>query len=179
MANDSVVEMNIFGRVSDPEATWNVALSASAASASAPWSNGFDSAAFGDMLAEAEKEGRAITIEIHDDWDVFEELRNGCQAAGLSYVAYTAEGGEPGWSGGIAWRPEMADEFEFQMNGDQPKLMLSVDDVQQAVLKGLWAVRDLVTAAVSNTRIGSIEIAPGFTEVYVEHTGYAIAAPAP
>jgi hypothetical protein len=179
MASDSVVEMNIFGRVSDPEATWDVALSASAASASAPWSNGFDFAVFGDMLIEAEKEGRAITVEIHGDWDVFEELRSRCQAAGLGYVAYTAEGGEPNWSGGISWHPEMDEEFEFLMNGEQPKLTVSVAELQEAARQGIEAVRQLADAVISNTRIGRIEIDPDFAHAYEEHTGYAIAAPAP
>lgn len=179
MANTSVVEMNIFGRVSDAEATWEVALSASAGSATPPWSNGFEAAAFGGMLVEAENEGRAVTVQIHDDWDVFEDLRNNCQAAGLSYVAYIAEGGEPGWSNGLSWHPGMDTEFEFLMSGEEPKLTLSVDDVQKAERMGSWAIRDLVVTEKSKVRIDSIEIEPGFAEAYKEHTGYAITAPSP
>jgi hypothetical protein len=178
MAQDSVVEMNIFGRVSDAEALWNVAMSASAASASAPWSNGFETADFGKMLVEAESAGRSILIEIHNDWDVFVDLRNACQAADLSYVAYTAEGGEPGWSGGLSWHPGMDDEFEFLMNGDRPKLTLAVEDVAEASRLGPDAVKDLLEAVISNTRIGSIEIDPDFVHAYEEHSGYSIATPA-
>lgn len=178
MAKDSFVEINIFGRVSDAEAVWNLAMPAASASASAPWSNGFDIADFGNQLVDAERAGRALTIEIHDNWDVFEDLRGACQKAELSYVAFISEAGEARSSCGVSWHPGMDEEFEFLMSGDRPKLTLAVEDIAEAEKAGLDAVSDLLETTIAATRIGRIEIDPGFIESYEQHCGYGVMAAA-
>nr|WP_250808429.1 hypothetical protein [Neorhizobium tomejilense] len=167
MAKTSVVQIQIFGVVkADENVFFDLALAAAAASSSAPWSSGYSADDFVDELKKAEEEQRAIRFEIHDNWDVFEELRQNCQAAGLAYVAYTAVGGEPGWSGGISFRPGMKEEFEFAVRGENAEPVVPAGALRAAQNEGPDAVAAILDALAANTRIGAITIDPEFLQSY-------------
>ncbi|MBY3157332.1 hypothetical protein HFO56_33955 [Rhizobium laguerreae] len=164
MAKNSVVEIHLFGRVdTDLDTFESLSNSGSLASFGVPWTNGYEYEQFIVELEKAQVEKRAITFQIHDNWDVFEGLRANCQAAGLSYVAYTAEAGETGWSGGISWRPGMNTEFEFSVRGENAEPMIPANILRAAQNKGPEAVAAMLEALSANTEIGVIEIAEDFS----------------
>lgn len=169
MAENSVVEINMFGRISDAEAVWEVAQAASAASSTAPWDNGFGTAEFLVVLQQAEAEGRAVSIQIHDNWELFEELRNTCQEARMSYVAYTGDPGAEGWSAGLTWRPGMQKECSFLMNGDEP--VVSIKNLQKVAGHGIAEVNALVDNVSVYASAGVVELDDGFAAAWQEYAG--------
>jgi hypothetical protein len=159
MAKNSVVEIHLFGRVdTDLETFESLADSGSVASFSVPWASGYENDQFIVELVKAQEEKRAVKFQIHDNWDVFEELRANCRAAGVSYVAHTADPGESGWSGGISWRPGMNNEFEFLVRGENAEPMVPVNILRAAQNKGPEAVASILEALSANTEIGVVEV---------------------
>ncbi|MBY3432808.1 hypothetical protein HFN89_01285 [Rhizobium laguerreae] len=166
MAKNSVVEIHLFGRVdTDLDTFENLSNSGSLASFGVPWTNGYGNEQFIVELEKAQVEKRAVTFQIHDNWDLFEEIRANCQAAGLSYVAYTADAGETGWSGGISWRPGMNTEFEFSVRGENAEPMVPANILRAAQNRGQEAVAAMLDALSANTDIGVVEIADDFSRV--------------
>ncbi|MCS4088468.1 hypothetical protein [Rhizobium sp. BK176] len=179
MAKNSVVEIHLFGRVdTDLETFENLANAGSLASFGTPYSTGYGNEQFIVELEKAQEEKRAVTYQIHDNWETFEELRANCQSAGISYVAHTANAGEEGWSGGISWRPGMNNEFEFLVRGEKAEPMVPVNILRAAHNKGEEAVAAILDALTANTRIGVIEIAEEFSNAMAAATSIARIAPA-
>jgi hypothetical protein len=164
MAKNSVVEIHLFGRLNtDLETFENLANAGSLASFGTPYTTGYGNEQFIVELEKAQEGNRAVTFQIHDNWEVFEELRESCQAAGISYVAHTANAGEEGWSGGISWRPGMYNEFQFLVRGEKAEPMVPVNILRAAHDKGPEAVAAIIDALTANTKIGVVEIAEEFS----------------
>ena len=166
------VEIKIFGKVSDPEAIWDLTNSA-AAEGKIDWLFDFDQAKFVAMLEEAAREGRAITLNNRGTTDLFEGVRENCQTAGLAYVITFGDRGAEGFTNGIAWNPGMEDEFEFLLHGQTP--VLKLEDVKKAAKQGIEAVSLLVERLDKHVQLGKIEIEPGFDDAFEEYSGHSIA----
>lgn len=172
----SDVEIKIFGKVSDPEAVFELA-SAAAEEGKLEWHGDIDTADFVDMLAKAADEGRPIVLMRGHTTNFFDGVTSACQEVGLSYVvSYGLSGGE-GFSKGFSWKPGMLREREFLLDGCDP--VLSVDCVRRAAEKGDDAVMNLVNETVGLVEVGKIELEPGFLEAYREYAGYDATATAP
>lgn len=157
------VEIKIFGKVSDPEAIWELAGTA-AAEGKINWLSSFGRAEFPGLLEQAAREGRALILTKRDTSDFFEDVTASCQEAGLSYVVAFGETGSEDFTNGFAWHPGMNEEFQFILDGKYPALKLV--DVQKAAIQGIDAVNSLLARVADHTRVGKIEIAPGFAEAY-------------
>lgn len=162
----SDVEIKIFGTVADPESIWDVAICA-ANEGRINWMETFEKEAFLDMLVSAANEGRALTLTRGRTTDFFDDLTGACQDAGLSYVVSFGQSGAEGFTEGFSWRPGMGQELHFMLDGKKPVLpVLRVTDVQKAAQRGIEAVNSLIDATFNKTRVGKIEIEPGFVEAY-------------
>lgn len=162
------VEIRIFGTVSNPEAIWELA-EAAAAEGKADWFTQIDREGFVSMLEEAGKDGRPVSLMKHDSTDCFDEVRACCQAADLSYDMRIGERGREGFSKGYSWSPGAKAEFTYDLDGKNPVLRLAA--VEKAAKTGIEAVNELVESVTAHTRIGKIEIAPGFLDAYRAYAG--------
>lgn len=157
------IEIKIFGTVANPEAIWDLADSA-AAEGRINWRETIDRDAFLDLLVQAATEGRALTLTRPETTDFFEGVTAACKSAGLSYVVSYGDSGAEGFAEGFSWQPGMDQEFHFLLDGKDPTL--KVKDVRKAAQSGIEAVNALIDDVVRHTRVGKIEIEPGFTEAY-------------
>lgn len=157
------VEIKIFGKVSNPEAIWNLAQAASNES-SLFADDGFDVDDFANMLEKAAAAGDAIEFYKNGYDDVFESVTSACQEAGLSYVWSIGEHSGDGPTNGVAWRPGLNDEIPFLVHDG--KYGLSLDVIAKAARKGIDEVNSLVKTVASLTAVGKIEIEPGFMALY-------------
>lgn len=164
----SDVEIKIFGKVSNPETIFELAVAA-AGEGKIGWLTAFRADEFPGLLEQAAREGRALELTRRNTTDYFEGVRSSCQAAGLSYVLSCGETGAEGFTNGFAWHPGMTREFEFLLAGKNA--VLQVADVQKAVSQGIGAVNALVERIANNTRVGKVEIEPGFLEAYQAYAG--------
>jgi hypothetical protein len=155
------VEFNIFGKAANPEAVWELANIA-AASATINFSESFENIEFVQMLEKAAAEGTAVTITGGDTKDLLYDVQHACAEAGLSYVMHYAETGSEDFTDGMSWRPGMSEDFEFSLDAGDATVKLSV--LQKAASKGIDAVNALIDRATSHTRIGKVELEPGFSE---------------
>jgi hypothetical protein len=155
------VEIHIFGKVSNPEAVWELANSVEA-TATINFSEGLENTDFVEMLTKAAAEGKAVTLTRGDTKDLFDEVTSACAEAGLSYVLYYSESGNENFTDGMSWHPGMRSDFEFSLDNGEATLKLS--QVEKAAAKGIEAVNALIAGATVHTRIGKVEIEPGFTE---------------
>jgi hypothetical protein len=155
------VEINIFGNVSNPEAVWELA-NAAAATATINFHNSFENMDFIEMLSNAAAEGTAVTLTRGDTKDLFDEVTSACAEAGLSYVMHYGECGNEQFTDGMSWHPGMKRDFEFSLEAGHATVRVS--EVQKAAAQGIEAVNALVHRATAHTRIGKVEIEPGFTE---------------
>ena len=167
------VEISIFGKVSDPEAIFELAQSASS-EGRINYLEQFGAEAFLPMLEAAESENRAVVLTRGRTTDFFEDVRNTCKEAGLSYVVRYGESGAEGFHAGFSWHPGMKGEAAFLMNGDKP--VLTVDSLRSAANLGIEAVTDLVEETARRNEAGPITIEPGFAEAYREYSGYGAEA---
>lgn len=167
MSENNYVEISIFGRVSDPSVIAELAYAAGRAYDSGTRSlRGSDyDEKFGDVLATADNEGRAVEIAISNDWQAFEDLAGQCMEAGLSFVAY-GEGGDD-WIGGYYYHPGMDNMVEFARQGKKP--LIAPEELEKATAQGIDAVNALLADLKANTTIGRIELDPGFIEAYVAY----------
>jgi hypothetical protein len=166
MASDA--EIKIFGKVSNPEAVWDLAVSA-ATEGKIDWLHAFKIGEFSGLLQRAAHEERALTLTVRCAAGVFEDTRSACQAAGLSYVVSCGIPGAEGFTDGFAWRPGMKEEVEFLLDGKDP--VLKIADVQKAARRGIESVNALVDRVASHTCVGKIELEPGFKEAYQAFAG--------
>ncbi|MNU45048.1 hypothetical protein D3C71_338810 [compost metagenome] len=155
------VEINIFGKVSNPEAVWELA-NAAAASATVNFSESFENTEFVQMLEKAAAEGTSVTITGGDTKDLLDEVTTACAEAGLSYVMHYADTGSEKFTDGMAWRPGMRRDFEFSLADGDASVKLS--ELQKAAAQGIDAVNALIDRATAHTRIGKVEMEPGFSE---------------
>lgn len=155
------VEINIFGKVSNPEAVWDLA-NAAAATATINFSDGFENTDFVEMLEKAAAEGTAVTLTRGDTKDLLDEVTSACAEAGLSYVMHYGECGNEKFTDGMSWHPGLKRDFEFSLGDGHATVRVS--DVQKAAAKGIEAVNALIDRATAHTRIGKVEMEPGFTE---------------
>lgn len=162
------VEIMIFGKVSNPEAIWDLA-NAAAAEARINFLEDFEARKFQGMLEKAQTEGGALELTRRDTTNLLESVRGACQRAGLSYVVRYGDSGAEGFSNGLSWKPGMASESEFLINGKDPVVRLS--DVSRAAATGGDAVVKLVDDILKRISVGAIEIAPGFAEAYLDYVG--------
>jgi hypothetical protein len=167
MSIDSV--MSIFGKLSDPEAAFELA-NAISGEGSRAWSDRIENSDFPEMLETAEREGQPITITRSDSTDIFEQTRKECQAAGLSYVIHMGDAGADGYTDGISWHPGAAKELVYLVAGTHPTLKVS--DVKAAAAAGIGAVNALVEAILAADHVGKIELAPDLLQQYREYAGY-------
>jgi hypothetical protein len=166
MASDA--EIKIFGKPADPEAVWDLAVSA-AAEGKINWLHSFKISEFSGLLEQAAQEGRALTFTARCSTDVFEDTRSACQAAGLSYVVSQGNPGMEGFTNGLAWHPGMSDEYRFLLDGKHA--VLRIADVQKAARQGIEAVNALVDRVATHAHVGKIELEAGFTEAYQAFAG--------
>lgn len=155
------VEIRIFGKVSEPEAIWELGIAA-ADEGMVDWVDAFGNDEFVGMLEQAATEGRALTLTRSDTKNLFESVTTHCQEAGLSYVLTYGKSGAEGFTNGVSWHPEMEREYEFTLDGENATLKLS--DVRKAAKQGIDAVNALVDRITAHTRIGKVEIEHGFGE---------------
>lgn len=166
MSYDATIK--IFGKVSNPEAVWELALAASAETR-VGWIDSFEPSAFLSMLQSASADGEALTLTRSSTDDLLNGVSEACREAGLSYVVSYGENGGDGFTDGFSWRPGMPDEVSFSLDGETPTLPLA--QVAEAAKAGIEAVRALVAQTAANTWVGSVVIEPGFEESYREHVG--------
>ena len=169
------IEISIFGKVSNFVAVFEVAHSA-ATEGRINYLEEFGPEAFLPMLEAAERENRAVVLTRGRTTDFFQDLRDACREAGLSYVVKYGESGSEGFRAGFSWKPGQRGEHAFLMNGG--KTVLTVDSVRSAASVGLDAVADLVENTARRAETGRIEIERGFAESYREYSGYRPEAPA-
>ncbi len=155
------VELHIFGKVSNPEAVWELA-NAAASAATVNFSERLENTEFVEMLTKAAAEGTAVTLTQGDTKDLFDEVTSACAEAGLSYVLYWCECGNEKFTDGMSWRPGMRSDFEFSLDNGDATLKLA--QVEKAAAQGIEAVNALIDRATTHTRIGKVEIEPGFAE---------------
>lgn len=156
--------IDIFGKVSNPEAMWDVATEASI-EGRVEWMFDLTREKFDELLEQAARDGTALTITRRDTSEIFEDLRSSCQAAGLSYVIQCGYNGAEEFNKGLSWNPGMDKEFNFLIAGGK-YMTLYVSEVQRAAKQGIEAVNALVDNIMANTHIGKIEFEPGYAEAY-------------
>lgn len=172
------VEIKIFGKAQNPEATWELA-NAAAAEAKVDYLFDLDTKKFGELMAAASAEGGPIVLSNRDTTDLFEEIRRQCKQAGLSYVMTVSDRHAEAPSNGYAWQPKWK-EYEFLMSGD--KVVLSLPKIKDAAKSGIETVQKLIDDVERMTTPGAIEIDQDFIDGYVEQSGQpwpAAAQPAP
>lgn len=155
------VEFNIFGKVSNPEAVWELANTA-AASATINFSESFESMEFVRMLGKAAADGTAVTITGGDTKDLLYDVQVACANAGLSYVMRYSEAGNENFTDGMSWHPGMSQDFEFSLDSGDATVKLSL--LQKTAAKGIDAVNALIDRVATHTRIGKVELEPEFAE---------------
>lgn len=166
-------EIAIFGKVSNPEAIWELALAA-ASESRVNWIDQFDTSDFVKMLEQAASEGRAVTLTKSDTTDLFDNVTSCCQFAGLSYIVKFGERGAEGFDRGFSWRPGMPRQQQFHLDGRNATL--KVAHVEKAAQQGIDEVFALIERIKAHTTAGQVEIAPGFADAY---RTYAVGEEAP
>lgn len=159
------VEIKIFGEVSDPESIRNLA-EAIAEESNFGDPDGLDIARFHETLQDAEAKGSAFLLNKDGYDDVYSGVTEACQQAGLSYVWSIGDRGADSFTNGLAWRPGMLAEIPFIIHDNQPGLSLKV--IASAARKGIDEVNALVSTISTATKVGKIEIEPGFMDAYRE-----------
>lgn len=162
------VTLSISGKVSNAEAVFDLASSA-AAEGMVDWNEGFATGDFVPMLEKAAAEGQAVTLTRKDTTSFFEGVTGDCRVAGLSYVVNYGVSGEEGFTNGFTWRPGMAEDYGFLLDGENPALPLA--DVRRAAAKGLDAVNALVDRVATLSSVGKVEIEPGLLDAYRAFAG--------
>lgn len=164
------VEILIFGKVSDPEAMWDLAQSASGecAQLGAPT---VDPEKFAALVDDAARAGKAVKLASYGVKHLFDDVRTGCGKAGLSFVMSYGESGAEGFTNASAWHPGMVNEVEFHLDGKFVTLRFA--DVQKAARKGIEAVNALLDNVTKHATVGKIEIEPGFEDAYEAFSGNA------
>lgn len=160
------VEIKIFGKVSasEPEAIWELAQSA-ATEGKKDYLFDLDEKDFVGMIEKAGSEGGVVILTRGDTTDFFESVRSDCQSAGLSYVVKYGDKGAEGFSDGISWQPGMDKEFEFLLDKNRNPVV-RITEVHEAAKKGIEAVNELLVRIATYSRVGKIEVDPGFSEAY-------------
>ena len=153
------VEISIFGKVSDPEKAWALARAAESEGL-VNFVEAFDASEFVDMVRNAAQTGNAVTITRSDTTNFFEEVTSACWEADLAYVMHYGTSGAESFSSGTYWAPGLAREREFSLNDKGVTVELAA--VRAAAAKGIEAVNELISRETAHTRIGKIEIEPGF-----------------
>lgn len=167
MSSDVVI--NIFGKISNPEAIWNLAM-AIASEGMLEWTTPINLEDVLSILEEAEARAEPLTLTRSDTKDLFDGVTYACREAGLSYVVHFGETGAEGFSDGFSWKPGMERDFEFALSGDEPSI--SLRELEKAVALGLDQVKALLERVAGHSRVGVIEIEPGFREQYIaEYAG--------
>lgn len=162
------IQIRIHGTVNNPEAIFDLA-NAAAAEGFLNFTDGFDRHDFRIMLDTAAAAGSAVTLTKRVTTHFFEDVRKACQAAGLSYVAKYGHPGAEDFSEGFSWVPGMKEEFTFHLVDNE--IALKASDLRDAASDGDGSVITLLNLIEFNTRVGKIEIEPGFAEAYDEYAG--------
>ncbi len=155
------IEISIFGKVSDPEPIHDLA---EAVSNEEGLDDAVDIDKFATLLENASSRGVAVQFSGSGYDDMFGEVTEACQKAGLSYVWTIGEYGSESQSNGKAWKPGIPNEIEFLLLEDKPGVALDV--IAATAKRGIEAVNDLVQTVSSATKVGKIELEPGFVEAY-------------
>mgnify|MGYP001424656747 FL=1 len=161
MRSDVVIE--IFGRVSDPDAVMTLA-EAAADEGLIDWDSQVEPDELVGLLEEASDNGRALTLTRSDTTNWFLGVREACRQAGLSYVVSGGMSGAEGFSSGLSRSPEMDEEFHFELSDDAASVKVS--EVAKAARLGIEAVNELVERLTTGVKVGRIELEPGFIEAY-------------
>jgi hypothetical protein len=162
------VQITLFGKVSNPEAIWDLALAA-ASEGTIDWVKSFDSRRFVEMLEESAKADLPLILTRRDTSDLFESVVSACQEAGMAFVVKFGQTGGEGFSEGFCWRPGMRKVDEFLLDGENP--VLRVEDVRRASAKGIDAVNALVERTEECFGIGKIQMDPGFMDEMEDYVG--------
>lgn len=157
------VEIRIFGKLSDPKPVLGLA-EAMAQESSLNARDDINTEKFLKMIEAANSSGRPIVLERLGYDDVFYDIEAACQEADLSYVRIIGESGSDGPTNGVAWKPGADEEYTFYLNEHGPTVPLA--EIINAAKKGIDAVNTLVETVSSMTKIGKIEMEPGFIEAF-------------
>lgn len=156
------IEITIFGEVTDPKAALKVGEAVRDEEYIDEEVDEFD---FVEELIKAAAKGEAVEYNGHGYDDVFLDVRNACQEAGLSYVWKIGDSRAESMSNGVAWKPGMAEELEFLVHDNQ--LGIPLKALSAATKLGPDATMALIDSYRSATRIGRVRLADGFEEAYV------------
>lgn len=162
------IQIHIHGTVANPEAIFDLA-NAAAAEGSINFTEGLTRDDFRHMLDAAAASGSAITLTRRATTDFFEGVRSACQEAELSYVVKYGDAGAEEFSDGFSWHPGMKEEFTFCLIDGE--IGVKASDLRDAATNGDSGVITLLNMIEFNTRIGKIDVQPGFAEAYEEYAG--------
>ncbi|NTF23588.1 hypothetical protein G6L37_35025 [Agrobacterium rubi] len=155
------ITISIFGKVSDPEVIHELAETVRD-------EEGLDDPCDeSDVIAklrEAASNGTAVEFNGYGYDDMFHDVAFVCRKAGLSYVWTIGERGGEGPTNGKAWKPGLRSDVKFMMHDNQPGIALGT--IAAVAKRGIEAVDELVSTLASATKVGKIEIEPGFNEAY-------------
>lgn len=154
------IEIKVFGKVSDAEAIHAVA---EAVCNEEGLDESVEASEVVDQLVAAS--GRtAIEFSGNGYDDVFEGVTEACQQAGLSYVWTIGDESGEGPTNGKAWKPGMSEEIEFLIH--EKSIGVPLKALAGAANNGPEAVTDLIATYAAATRVGRVDVEPGFVEAY-------------
>lgn len=156
------IEISIFGDVAAPLSALKVGESIRDEENLDGEVDEFD---FVEALIKAAAKGEHVEYSGHGYNDVFQDVRNACQEAGLSYVWMIGDSRAESLSNGLAWKPGMGQEIEFLIHDRQIGVPLKA--LSAATKLGPDATVALIEQYRNVTRIGRVTLAEGFEEAYV------------
>lgn len=164
MASDVVIE--IFGKVTNPEAIHALAFEASE-EASVDWSVAVEQATFIELVNEAAATERALMLTRKDTNNLFEGVTAACQEAGLAYVVTSGPTGEDFYTDGFSWAPGMDEEFHYELANSEPAI--KIKDIRSQLAKGMPEFEKFIATIEASCKVGKIELEPGFADAYAAY----------